>query len=159
MRATVTTSVSPRPVDEDSVVAWANGEVQKILEQARAALNARGTERLATTTSDATVTTIWSQQMRPDRIWHVEYLVLAYDAASGNCARYHETKAIKRASAAPSVVATTTIEPAYEDVAGWDVTYAAASDGTNTLSVTGAAATTVFWVAFVQVFESPLGGA
>lgn len=155
MRPTVPGAVSERPVDEDGILPWINSEAQKLLSRAKRALDYRGVESPAVTTTDATPTTIWSQDMHTDRGWHVEYIIQGYCNATGDYARYHEAKSIKRAAGAPTVVDTTAIEAAYEDVAGWDFTFTAGAGGTISLSVTGENGKDIDWTLYVLVLETP----
>lgn len=157
MRSTVPRAVSERPVDDKSIVPWANNEARPLLDQARRAANYFGTESPDCITEDATPVTIWSQVMRTDRAWRVEYVIQGYDIAGGNMARYHEAKSIKRGTGAPSVTATSTLEADYEDVAAWGFTFNDAADGTISIEVNGDGGTTVHWNAVVSVLETPRG--
>lgn len=107
-------------------------------------------------TTDATTLEIWAEVMPLNRTWHITYLIEGRDS-SDNYARYHESKDLRRGSSgAASVLATTTHEFAYEDVAAWGFTVGTDSDGTITLSVNGAASTTIDWVALVTVSQAPI---
>jgi hypothetical protein len=125
---------------------------EKSFIQIRDAADMFGQHKIFAQTSDATAKTVWSEDMPENTTWRVQYLVEAQDTA-GNVARYHETKLVRRGAGSPTVKATITVEGAYEDVAAWGFTFTAAASGTISLSVTGAAATSITWQIYVAVFE------
>lgn len=139
---------------------WRQGssdkELAALLQQLRNFANFRHSRKEIRQTTDGTSTEIWSESMPTNCAWHVEYLIQGR-SSTGDAARYRESKLLKRAAAAPSVVGTTTHEAPYEDDASWDFTFTAASDGTISLAVSGVAATTIDWVAVVSVLQVPRG--
>lgn len=147
MKATIQRPIQPGKTGLDKTT-------EESLVQIQRAVNFRESIKQTIETTDATALTIWSESMPTNCGWHLRYMVMGYDT-SGNFAQYHEWKRIKRGSGAPAVVATTTIETPYEDVAGWACTFSAAADGTISVSVQGAAGATVEWVAEISICEVP----
>jgi hypothetical protein len=88
-------------------------------------------------------------------MWTLEYRMSAYSTA-GDANAYHEIRRYKRgASGAPTALSNAAPVADHEDLAGGAVTVATASDGGITISVTGVAATTIDWLAIVDVIEAP----
>jgi hypothetical protein len=86
VKPTVAKAISDRPVDEKGLVAWANAEVQPVLEQLRIGANARGIERQEGVTDGlGTFFQVWvSDPLPTDAAWILTASVAATtDAASG----------------------------------------------------------------------------
>jgi hypothetical protein len=122
---------------------------------AHSILNARQQRLVFAQTSTAAARAIWADQMPVNTSWTVYLVVNAYAVTDGSAGYYERSVRIKRTTGAPTVVATATPTADNEDVAGWDITIAAAADGVITVSVTGDASRTVDWTAWVVVQETP----
>lgn len=126
------------------------------LMQVRYLLNARCQKVVkATTVNTATPYSLWEGQMPADSAWLLEAAIVAR-ATDGSAAFYERSVRYKRtAGGTPTVVRTTTPIADDEDVAGWDVTFAASASGVITVSVTGDATRTVHWLGWIVVQEAP----
>lgn len=101
-------------------------------------------------TSDATVTSCGEYATANDYVYHVEVRALASVDTGGNAASYTRMATFKNDSGTLSAVGSVTSDHTAEDSAGWEVTLDA--NGTDIrVRVTGQAATTINWVAYVQI--------
>lgn len=126
----------------------------------------RGVYTLGGTTANATPTILtldvigdYLLTIADDTVWNFRAEIAAMTADAAKYAAYTVTGLIRRANGTVTVhgVATATIA---ESDAGWDVT--AVADDTNkalSITVTGAAATTIRWVASVYTTEVSFPGA
>lgn len=124
-----------------------------LVNQTRSVLNQREHIKTTVQTDDAAPTDIWAETMPTNRAWSLDYLLIGRDTV-GNVARYHEACLIKRASAGATIVATDAQEVAYEDVAAWGFTVTAGADGLISIAVIGDVATTIKWLAYIEVREA-----
>jgi hypothetical protein len=102
------------------------------------------------TTTDATVTTLWSFTLADNTTYTIVARVTADQTSGTNSAGYERIVTVKRAGGAATIVGTVSTPHTAEDVAGWDCTFDVTSNDVR-LRVTGAAATTVVWQADVTV--------
>lgn len=107
-------------------------------------------------TTDATATTIWEEVMPPDSTWRLNLEVQALSTGGASAFYWRINRYERGASGAATLIRTSTPIADDEDVAAWAITVAAAADGTISVSVTGAAATTINWVALVKVLQAPV---
>lgn len=104
-------------------------------------------ERLNTvTTTDATVTTIWSDTLADNTAYRFEAIVVARGTAAAARATYHRVCTVYREAAGAATLQGAVLAPTTdaESVAGWDVTFDVTGN-TLRLRVTGAAATAIRW--------------
>lgn len=95
-------------------------------------------------------------KLNDDQTIMFKALVTGRDTATGNSGAYRVEGVIKRGTGAAStaIVGTVTTTTIAEDVAGWDVTAVAdTTNGALDIQVTGAASTTIRWVANVEIVE------
>lgn len=130
--------------------------LEKMISQLRDFANLQYVARRDIQTTDATATEIWSETIAPLSAWHLETRIVAYSAGADDMAGYHEVRRYHRGSAgAPTLSSNASVVVDFEDVAGWGYAFATDAAGKITLSVTGAAATTIDWAAFIVGFQSP----
>lgn len=148
---------------------YAVGDKQGQLVQASGRFAAAGDAQHSTfvlrvVTSDATPAVVFLDGtsvpllIADDTVWHFRAEIVAMTADAAAYAAYTVTGLVKRANGTVAVagVTTTVIN---ESVAGWDAT--AEADDTNkalSIKVTGAAGTTVRWVATVYTTECTFAG-
>lgn len=127
-------------------------KLRDLVNQSREILNQREFIKKRGATTNATPLSIWSEAMPVPAVWNVEYLIQGLDSTN-NYARYHESSDIRIVSGGvTTLLATTVIEAAFEDVPAWGFTLNVGNASVG-LSVTGAAATSIKWVAYIVVNE------
>jgi hypothetical protein len=122
-------------------------------------INQQGEYWREVTTTDATVTSIWTDSLPSSSVAHVELVVVGEIADGTTAGGYWRRAVFRRAgtAAAVQIGATDTLGGDKEDVAGWDAGLSVdpATTGNVRATVQGAAATTVNWRAYVRALVQP----
>jgi hypothetical protein len=114
------------------------------------------TEVETITTTDASVTTIWNKTLATNTVYHITVDVVARRTAGGGEERavYRRIACVYRIAGVAVLEGTVATPATIESLAAWDTTVSVTSNDAI-VTVTGAAAQTVDWKAFVTVM--PLG--
>ncbi len=103
------------------------------------------------TTTDATVTTLWSLTLSDNTTYHIRATVTADQTSGASSASYERVLTVKRAGGVATIVGAVSTPHTAEDVAGWDCTLDVDGSNAARVRVTGAAATTVVWAGDITV--------
>lgn len=119
----------------------------------------RAEEYREISTTDATVTEIWSDTLPANSVADILFTAVGATATASSAAGYRRRAVFKRVgTAAVAIIGTEdVIGTDKEDVAGWDAAFAldAARPGMVFATVTGAAATVIGWRAHVEALVVP----
>ena len=133
----------------------------KVINQVRdVVLNQKGLYYRDITTTDATVTAIWSDTLSANQIVYLELRVSGTDATGTQVAAYERRCAFQRTGTGTVTLVgagADVIGTDKETVAGWDAGFALDPSFPNTVyaHVIGAAATTITWHAEIGAVWSP----
>lgn len=112
-------------------------------------------EFVTVTTTDATVTAIWTRTLDDNSVLRVEALVTARRTDAADSGTFSRVFKVYRQGGGATLGGAGVLVPVTDDEsdATWNVT-AAVSGNTVTLSVTGAAAKTVKWDGYVRIISA-----
>lgn len=96
----------------------------------------------------------------PVGVTYYDIVIIAWSDTPNTAAKYRRTLTVKKAGGTSALLSTVeTVGTDHEDTAGWDVAITVDdTDDEVVITVTGAAATTIDWYAFVQAYTLPVAG-
>lgn len=153
---TIPTPISPREVDEKTVVPFLNKELRPFLREARDAANAEyHSTRTVSTAATGTYTNIWTSDSMPtDSAWDVRCVVLARaTAGAAQRASYEICGLFYNVAGTVSQQGTSTLTYEEESAAGMNVRLQV-SGQTVQLDVLDDGISTIAWVARIHILRS-----